>query len=112
MMIRALPVLLAALVLCEGQVGITNQPYVNNLTVIATKGPASVTVTVTETNLAALRIPAKTIGRNGALEVRMLWSYPHNANVKTFHVRFSRGAGTTTRPAAGQPATATKSVRA
>lgn len=46
--------------------------------------PVSVTGTTAETNLAALRIPANSMGKNGIIEVRLLWSYTNSSNTKTF----------------------------
>jgi len=61
--------------------------------VIATTGPVTLTGVITETNFAALRIPANTIGKNGLVEVRTLWSYTNSANNKTFNVRFNPTVG-------------------
>jgi len=61
--------------------------------VIATAGPVTLTGVVTETNFVALRIPANTIGRNGLVEVRALWSYTNSAGSKTLTHRLSTGAG-------------------
>jgi len=63
--------------------------------VIATAGPVTLTGIVTETNFAALKIPANTIGKNGLIEVRMLWAFTNSANSKTFVVRFASAAGFT-----------------
>src|SRR5215471_10277347 len=63
--------------------------------VATTTGSVSVTGTLTETNLAALRIPAGTVGANGVIEVKSLWTYPNNTNNKTLVTRFSTTSGAT-----------------
>jgi len=63
--------------------------------VIATAGSVTLTGIIAETNFAALRIPGGTIGRNGLVEVRMLWAFTNSANSKTFVVRFASAAGVT-----------------
>ena len=80
--------------------------------VIATTGPVTQTGIITETNFAALRIPANTIGRNGLVEVRTLWSYTNSANNKTFNVRFNPTAGSIAGGAIGPSATVTTTATA
>lgn len=63
--------------------------------VITSAGQASVTGVTTETNLAALRIPAGTIGANGVVEVKTLWNYTNNANNKFLFVRYNQTSGAT-----------------
>src|SRR5215472_7999559 len=55
--------------------------------------PGSVTGTTAETNLASLRIPANSMGRNGVIEVRCLWSYTNSSNNKVINVRFGASPG-------------------
>jgi hypothetical protein len=66
------------------------RPYV-----ATTTGAVSVTGVTTETNLAALRIPANTLGANGAAELKTLWTHTGNANNKSLLVRFTGVAGST-----------------
>jgi hypothetical protein len=63
--------------------------------VAATAGPASVTGTTGETNLAALRIPANSMGANGVVQITSLWTYPNSSNNKTMLCRYTATAGTT-----------------
>ena len=63
--------------------------------ITTTTGQVALTGVTTETNLAALRIPANTIGKNGAVEIKVLWSCTNNANVKSVITRFSPTAGIT-----------------
>ena len=67
--------------------------------VAATHGQTSVTGTTSETNLASLRIPAGSMGRNGHIEVKCLWSFTNSSNNKIFSIRFSQAPGAVT----GQP---------
>jgi hypothetical protein len=78
--------------------------------VVATTGQASVTGTTAETNLASLKIPANSMGKNGVVEVVALWSYTNSANVKSLFHRLgvSPGiGGTTVVGTIGSTATAT-----
>ena len=61
--------------------------------VVSTTGPVSVTGTTSETNLASLRIPANSMGRNGVIEVRGLWSFTNSSNNKVINVRFGASPG-------------------
>ena len=62
--------------------------------VLASSGtPASVTGTTTETQLAAVAVPAGLLGSNGMLRVSTLWTMTNNGNAKTPRVRFSGAAG-------------------
>jgi hypothetical protein len=63
--------------------------------VVATAGPVTLTGIVPETVMASLRIPANSIGRNGAVQVIALWAYTNSANNKTMIARFSSSAGVT-----------------
>jgi len=63
---------------------------------IATAGPVTLTGIVTETGMAALRIPGGTIGPNGLIEVRTLWSCTNSANNKILSIRFSATPGAIT----------------
>ena len=64
--------------------------------VIATAGQVSVTGTTNETNLAALRIPGGSVGKNGVIEVKALWSYPNSSNTKTLTTRWTTASGSVT----------------
>ncbi|MBI5562763.1 MAG: hypothetical protein HY894_07945 [Deltaproteobacteria bacterium] len=50
--------------------------------------PSSVTGTVNETELYNCVLPANTLGLNGALRIKTLWSYTNSANAKTIKVKF------------------------
>jgi opacity protein-like surface antigen len=63
--------------------------------VVATAGPVTLTGIVPETVMASLRIPANSIGRNGAVEVTALWYYTNSANNKVLISRFSSTPGNT-----------------
>jgi len=60
---------------------------------ISTTGSVSVTGTTTETNLASLKIPANSMGKNGVIELKCLWSYTNSANVKTHNYRWNNAPG-------------------
>ena len=64
--------------------------------VIATAGPVTLTGIVAETSMVSLRIPGGTIGRNGLVELRTLWSMTNSANNKTMWTRYSATPGSTT----------------
>jgi len=57
--------------------------------IVSTTGPVSLTGTTSRTNMVALRIPANSIGKNGAVEVKALWSYTNSSNAKTVETRLS-----------------------
>jgi len=63
--------------------------------VVSTTGPVNLTGTTAETNMASLKIPANSMGKNGAVEIKALWSYTNSANVKTLQPRFTSTAGAT-----------------
>jgi len=63
--------------------------------VVSTTGPVSLTGTTAETNMASLRIPAGSMGKNGVIELRSLWSYPNSVNLKTMTARFGPAGSTT-----------------
>ena len=92
-MIRIALLLWAALLLAmpaTAQVGVAPP---SGFIVAATQGQTSVTGTTAETNLASLRIPAGSMGRNGHVEVKSLWSYTNSANNKTLGGRLSATGG-------------------
>lgn len=62
--------------------------------VVATAGSNSVTGSVSETNLGVLRIPAGSMGPNGAFELKALFSNTSNSNNKTIITRFTATSGT------------------
>jgi len=78
----------------------------------ATSGPISLTGSTVETNLAALKIPANSLGKNGAFEVVAIWSFPNNANNKTMTVRYTPIAGAVTGGGLGSPTIATTTASA
>ena len=66
------------------------------VSVVATAGPVSLTGSTSETNLAALKIPAGAIGKNGAVQIVTLWTYTNSSNNKTIIFRYANTSGTTT----------------
>jgi hypothetical protein len=64
--------------------------------VATTAGVANLTGTSSETNLAALKIPANTIGKNGVAEIYIFASYTNSSNNKTITGRITNIAGSTT----------------
>jgi len=88
------------------------RPVSSGFIVAATQGQTSVTGTTAETSLASLRIPAGSMGKNGHIEVKALWSYTNSTNNKTLATRWAPTAGgivgvpvvfaTTTTTATGQ----------
>lgn len=73
---------------------ITPAPF-TNLTIYQSGASASVTGTTSETNLAAIKIPAGLMGVNGSVRVTCLWTYTNSANTKTMLVRFNATSGAT-----------------
>jgi hypothetical protein len=61
--------------------------------VVSSTGQNAVTGTLTETNLAVLRIPANSMGRNGAVEIKAVWTHTNNANAKTLIIRMTPTSG-------------------
>ncbi len=59
----------------------------------STNVAASVTGTVSETQLASIPIPANLLGANGTLRVTTFWSHTNSANNKTLRVRFGGASG-------------------
>ena len=94
------------------QVGILNLPYSSANIVAASSGPASVTGTTIETNLAALQIPANAWQPNGLVTLVTLWSYSNNTNNKTLTVRLTNLKGGTTGPVISSLATVTTTATA
>lgn len=61
---------------------------------IASSGvAASVTGTLTETQLATITIPANLLGLNGSLRVTTTWGATASGNAKTYKVRYSGSGG-------------------
>jgi len=52
--------------------------------VVATQGQTTLTGTIGSTFMAALRIPANSMGGNGHIEVKALWSTTNSANNKQY----------------------------
>ena len=69
--------------------------------VAATQGQVSVTGTTSVTNVAALRVPANSVGRNGHVEIKALVNFTNSANNKVLGIRWGTTAGATS----GAPAT-------
>lgn len=65
------------------------QPPASNISTFATAGPASLTGATIETNITSIKIPANSLGKNGAVFASCLWSYPNSANSKSLIVRWS-----------------------
>lgn len=53
------------------------------------------TGTTSETNLAAIRVPANSLGPKGLVRVNILFSYTNNANTKTLTLRWTAGSAAT-----------------
>lgn len=72
------------------QIGVQSMPQA--IQTICQKGAsASVTGTLTETNLAVCVVPS--MGPNDSLRVSALYSYTNSANSKTLRIRFSTSSG-------------------
>jgi hypothetical protein len=113
-MVRALLVALALSVATPGYAQIVSPgggPSAAGL-VVATTGPVSVTGNTVETNLAALKIPAGSMGPNGMVKLECLWTYTNSANNKTMTVRLTSAAGATSGGAVGSAFVATASLAA
>ena len=63
--------------------------------VAATQGQVSVTGTTSVTNVAALRVPANSVGRNGHVEIKALITFTNSANNKVLGIRWGTTAGAT-----------------
>ena len=63
------------------------------VTIVASTGAASVTGTASETNLQVLKVPANSMGPNGAIYLACLWTYTNSSNAKTLTVRFTSTSG-------------------
>jgi len=63
--------------------------------VVSTTGPVNLTGTTAETNMASLKIPAGSMGKNGVIELKTLWSYTNSSNAKTLVARFGPAGSTT-----------------
>jgi hypothetical protein len=50
---------------------------------------------LSETNLATLRIPANSMGKNGVIQVTLLVTYTNSANTKLVLIRFNATSGVT-----------------
>lgn len=55
---------------------------------------SSMTGSTTETQLAAITIPAGLLGKNGSLRIRVYFTFTGSTNSKTFRVRYSTSSGT------------------
>src|SRR5215469_6452777 len=80
--------------------------------VVSTTGPVNLTGTTAETNMASLKIPANSMGKNGAVEIRLLWSYSNSSNNKILAIRVGTTAGAITGPVAGSATTVTTTATA
>lgn len=79
---------------------------------IATGAPApgTVTGTTTETNLAVIRVPAGSVGKNGGAFLTCLWTYTNSANNKNLLVRHSNTSAAITGTLVGNVAVVTTSA--
>jgi hypothetical protein len=68
----------------------------NCVTVLQAFPNQSVTGTLTETNLAAVRIPANSLGPNGMLRITVQWNFTNSANNKLLVLRYATTAGAIT----------------
>jgi hypothetical protein len=109
-----LAVLLLAAIVPVAPMSVAQQvtPGSSPLTVVATAGPVSVTGTLTETNLAAMRIPAGSMGPNGAIDLKCVWSYTNSSNIKLLTTRFTTAAGSIGGGVIGSAVSATTSAAA
>jgi len=74
--------------------GLAGKPSIASVPlVVTTTGQVSLTGSTTETNMAALRIPANTMGANGVIEVKCFWSYTNSSNNKTILHRLGATSG-------------------
>lgn len=71
---------------------------------------APVTGTVAKTTLAAISIPAGSLGPNGVLRVTALWSTTSNANAKTIGAEFASGGTILNAAAASTASIQTKTI--
>jgi len=111
-MIRIALLLWAALLLAMPATAQTIVAPPSGFIVAATQGQTSVTGTTSETNLAALKIPAGSMGKNGHVEVKCLWSYTNSANNKILAIRVGTTAGAIVGPVAGSATTVTTTATA
>jgi len=96
---RALAALgLAAFLACAADAQtISGGGGAGGFTILAQAYPnTSITGVTTEQNVAAVPVPAGSMGPNGTLRVTLLLSMTNNANNKTAFVRFNATAGATT----------------
>jgi len=70
-------------------------------TFIQSNTPATITGTITETNMAAVRIPGGSMGPNGIVRLTALFSFPNSANNKVLTIRWNPAAGNITTNAIG-----------
>jgi hypothetical protein len=63
--------------------------------VLTSAGAVTLTGIVAETNMLALRIPANSMGRNGVVEVKGLFSHTNSAGAKTLQLRWNATSGAT-----------------
>jgi hypothetical protein len=92
---RILLALLLAVLPIAGSAQIATPGAGGSGLVVATSGPVTLTGIVPETIMASLRIPANSIGKNGAVEITALWYYTNSANNKVMTQRFSSTPGNT-----------------
>lgn len=86
------------------------QPSASNMLTLATAGSASLTGTTAETTITSIKIPANSLGKNGAIFATCLWSYPNSANSKSLIVRWSATQGGTSGILLGNATAATTTV--
>jgi hypothetical protein len=75
---------------------VSQGPPSNCITVLQAFPNQPLTGTLTETNLAAVKIPANSLGPNGALRISAMFNITNNANAKIIVLRYNTTAGNTT----------------
>lgn len=88
--------LFPAVALAQPCVGPCTPPLNSPVTVVSTSGSLTCCGgATTETNIAALKIPANSMGKNGSITLSCLIAYPNSANNKTITLRYTSTAGST-----------------
>ena len=89
-------------------------PSASSVTTVATTGSVALTGvgSNSETNLAALKIPAGSLGTNGSLWISCLWSYTNSSNAKTMTIRYTATSGAVSGGVLGTALSATTTAAA
>jgi hypothetical protein len=80
--------------------------------IVTTTGSVNLTGSTVETNMAALKIPANSLGKNGIAEVNAVFNYTNNANAKGMLLRLGTAPGVTTGGVTGATTSATTTLGA